>query len=120
MIGALKPMRSSYRLKSTPDAGRPSAALVSMGAFMQDWEYVAGYGDLDECNGRFGSTPEFPEGIYHYYATDTYPYIQRCVKGSIESEPQAQERRPQRGEGGRKGPGGGGGRGQRPGGDRPQ
>jgi hypothetical protein len=27
-------------------------------------------------------TPEFPCGIYHYYITDTYPYIQRCVKGS--------------------------------------
>ncbi|MFC6755267.1 YHYH protein, partial [Halorubrum tibetense] len=26
---------------------------------------------------------EFPEGIYHYYATDSYPYFQRCVKGDI-------------------------------------
>ncbi len=120
MIGNLKLMRPSYRLKQAPDAGRPSTAIIPMGAFMQDWTYVAGYGDLDECNGRFGSTPEFPEGIYHYYATDAYPYIQRCVKGSIESEPQARERGPQRGKGERRGPGGGGGRGQRPGGDRPQ
>jgi hypothetical protein len=40
-----------------------------------------GSGDLDECNGRMGVTPEFPDGIYHYYATDSYPFFQRCVKG---------------------------------------
>jgi len=28
-------------------------------------------------------TPEFPQGIYHYYATDTYPFFQRCVKGEL-------------------------------------
>jgi hypothetical protein len=53
-----------------------------MGAFTQDYEYSAGSGDLDECNGRVGVTPEFPCGTYHYYITDTYPYIQRCVKGT--------------------------------------
>lgn len=30
---------------------------------------------------RRGVTPEFPRGIYRSYATDAYPYIQRCVKG---------------------------------------
>lgn len=44
---------------------------------------MAGSGDLDECNGRVGVTPEFPGGIYHYYATDTYPYFQRCVTGAV-------------------------------------
>lgn len=77
----IKVIKSSYRLKTTPDAGRPSTATVAMGTFTQDWEYVAGLGDLDECNGRTGVTPEFPGGIYHYYITDAYPYIQRCVKG---------------------------------------
>ena len=38
---------------------------------------------LDECNGRHGVTPEFPKSIYHYYATDSYPYLQRCVKGQL-------------------------------------
>ncbi|MGA1238593.1 MAG: YHYH protein [Limisphaerales bacterium] len=28
--------------------------------------YVAGSGDLDECNGLISPTPEYPEGIYHY------------------------------------------------------
>ena len=50
-----------------------------MGTFQQDYSYVAASGDLDESNGRTGVTPEFPSGIYHYYITDTYPYIQRCI-----------------------------------------
>jgi hypothetical protein len=94
----LKNMRSSYQLKTQPDAGRPSPAIIPMGAFTQDYQYVAGSGDLDECNGRFDRTPEFPEGIYHYYATDSWPYIQRCVKGSTDSKPAA---RPERQRGGR-------------------
>ena len=80
---AVKVMRGSYRLKSTPDANRPATSLYPMGTFRQDYEYVEGYGDLDECNGRTGVTPEFPKGVYHYYATDTYPYLQRCVKGKL-------------------------------------
>ncbi len=79
---ALKEMKGSYRTKSSPDSGRPSTSLFAMGHFQQDWEYVAGLGDLDECNGRTGVTPEFPAGIYHYYITKTYPFIQRCVKGT--------------------------------------
>ena len=72
----------SYQLKDTPDANRPAVSLYEMGAFTQDYEYVEGLGDLDECNGRMGITPEFPEGIYHYYATDGFPFLQRCVKGT--------------------------------------
>jgi hypothetical protein len=55
-----------------------------MGTFTQDYEYAVGSGsNLDECNGRMGVTPEFPEGIYHYYATDNFPFLQRCVKGAL-------------------------------------
>jgi hypothetical protein len=79
---ALKEMKGSFRTKVTPDTGRPSTSLFAMGHFQQDWEYVAGLGDLDECNGRTGVTPEFPAGIYHYYITKSYPFIQRCVKGT--------------------------------------
>jgi hypothetical protein len=78
----LRAMRASYQLKARPDAGRPDVAIAAMGTFSRDWDFVAGSGDLDACNGRFDVTPEFPRGIYHYYATDTYPYIQRCVKGT--------------------------------------
>jgi YHYH protein len=64
-----------------PDDRRPSTDLVPLGAFLQDWSYSAGSGDLDDCNGRTGVTPEFPEGIYYYMATDDYPYFSRCIKG---------------------------------------
>jgi hypothetical protein len=40
--------------------------------------------DLDECNGMFGPTPEYPEGIYHYVLTDEPPYIMSCYAGVIE------------------------------------
>jgi len=78
----LKVVVSSYRLKTAPDAGRPSVTIFPMGTFTQDYVYAAGSGDLDECNGRTGVTPEYPAGIYHYYVTSTYPYVQRCVKGT--------------------------------------
>lgn len=80
---ALKAVTSSYQKLATPAVGRPSTITFPMGTFTQDYQYVAGSGDLDECNGRVGVTPEFPAGIYHYYITESFPYVQRCVKGSI-------------------------------------
>ena len=83
----LKTISASYQTidESTVSASRPSTDTYPLGTFRQDWEYVAGSGDLDECNGRDGVTPEFPGGIYHYYATDTYPFLQRCVRGEVDS-----------------------------------
>lgn len=81
----IKSMTGSYQLVSTVSNSRPSTDIYALGTFTQDWEYVEGSGDLDECNGRVGVTPEFPDGIYHYYATDSYPYFQRCVKGEVET-----------------------------------
>ena len=80
---AIKVCTGSYQLKSSPDSGRPAISLVPMGTFLQDWTYSAGSGDLDECNGRTGVTPEFPNGIYFYMATDSYPYFSRCIKGVV-------------------------------------
>lgn len=79
----LKVMTGSYQYITEVSASRPSVENFPLGTFQQDWQYVQGSGDLDECNGRVGVTPEFPEGTYHYYATDTYPFFQRCVKGVI-------------------------------------
>ena len=79
---AVKVIVSSWQKKANPDAGRPSTSTFPMGTFTQDYEYVAGSGDLDECNGRTGVTPDFPNGTYHYYITDTFPFIQRCLKGT--------------------------------------
>jgi hypothetical protein len=40
--------------------------------------------DLDECNGHFGPTPEFPDGIYHYHLTHTPPYSIPCLHGVVD------------------------------------
>jgi len=80
---AVKVVKSSYRKKAVPDTNRPAISLYPMGTFLQDYEYVSGLGDLDECNGRSGVTPEFPKSTYHYFATESFPYLPRCVKGSV-------------------------------------
>jgi hypothetical protein len=80
---ALKVCTGSYIKDTVADDGRPSASLVPLGAFLSDWTYSTGSGDLDDCNGRTGVTPEFPDGIYYYMATDSYPYMSRCLKGNL-------------------------------------
>ena len=79
---AVKELNSSWRIKANPDTGRPATSLYPMGSFLQDYEYVAGLGDLDRCNGRTGVTPEFPNGIYYYVITSTFPFVHRCLRGS--------------------------------------
>jgi len=52
------------------------------GTYTADYEYVGGFDCiLDECNGRFGVTPDYPEGSYYYVMTESYPFIPRCMKG---------------------------------------
>ncbi|MBK8204496.1 MAG: YHYH protein [Bdellovibrionales bacterium] len=46
---------------------------------------MSGLGDLDECNGRFSITPEFPDGIYHYFITSEFPFIPRSYRGTPDS-----------------------------------
>ncbi|MCG8412990.1 MAG: YHYH protein [Pseudomonadales bacterium] len=81
----IRAMTSSYQFVTEVSDSRPSVEVYPLGTFRQDYEYVAGSGDLDECNGRFGVTPEFPNGIYHYFATDTFPFLQRCVTGAVDT-----------------------------------
>ena len=51
------------------------------GAFIEDYSYVPDSGSLDQFNGRFCVTPDFPFGTYAYFATQditgkpTYPYF---------------------------------------------
>jgi len=79
----LKKMRSSYALKEgTRPVGPDGPGGEYDGRFTQDWQYVEGSGDLDAFNGRFGSTPEYPDGIYHYYITEEFPYVSRMFKGA--------------------------------------
>lgn len=81
LVGNYLPNSSSSTLST-----RPSASVFPLGTFKNDWAYSASNGgDLDECNGRTGVTPEFPTGIYYYVVTDTYPYAPRCLKGNYTS-----------------------------------
>ncbi|MDP6900057.1 MAG: YHYH protein [Candidatus Thalassarchaeaceae archaeon] len=63
--GNIRAITSSYAVERTND--NPSGDQGYNG--IDDWNYFEGLGDLDECNGRFGPTPEYPEGIYHYVST---------------------------------------------------
>lgn len=40
-----------------------------LGRYIEDYDYVAGSGDLDQYNGRTTVTPEFPKGTYAYFVT---------------------------------------------------
>ena len=77
--GGNKKIFSSYEIDvETSGTLRPSG--FTNGSFTQDYLYKAS-GDLDEYNGRFCKTPEFPEGTYAYFSTVdfggnlAYPYI---------------------------------------------
>jgi YHYH protein len=79
----VKKLTSSYRLKrGKRPSGTDGPGDRYDGTFVQDWEYVKGVGDLDECNGRVGVTPEYPGGTYYYVITDTFPYIPRYFRGT--------------------------------------
>ena len=81
LTSPIKTLKGSYQLKSgTRPAGGPSGTYD--GRFVADWEYKAQSGDLDECNGRFGFTPEFPKGTYYYVVTENYPYVPRYFRGT--------------------------------------
>lgn len=75
--GTIRKATPSYRLKagSRPNGdGEPGGTYN--GAFRDDYKYVEGMGDLDQCNGMTVN------GIYGYYITDGFPYILACFKGT--------------------------------------
>ncbi|WDS61285.1 hypothetical protein SBM3_00206 [Synechococcus phage S-BM3] len=70
----LKRLQSSYYLKSGRTQGTgPAIGQYALGTFVEDYEYRPEgdslHKDLDEYNGRFCKTPEFPEGRYCYFLT---------------------------------------------------
>jgi len=81
--GGVKRVQSSYRLRAITDrttlAGGTQLSLdqqgpsisqqYPLGYYLEDFEYVQGLGDLDEHNGRFCVTPEYPQGTYAYFVT---------------------------------------------------
>ncbi len=76
---AVADLTPSWRLKSGSRPGGPGGRYD--GSFIEDYEYVAGLGTLDECNGRQTVTPDYPNGTYAYYLTRDWPVIPRCLKG---------------------------------------
>lgn len=67
--GTLKYMQSSYVKVTGQRFDGPQLLDFPAGFFVEDYKYVPGSGDLDEHNGRFAVTPEYPNGIYAYYTT---------------------------------------------------
>ena len=72
-------MRSSCRLRGGLRKNGPKGRFD--GTFVEDFVFEAGRGDLNECNGRRGPTPEFPDGTYYYVLTEDFPYIPRSYRG---------------------------------------
>gem|GEM_PF-313467 len=81
------------------------------GALTSDWDYIAGSGQLDECNGTT------VDGQYIYLITNEYPYISRCLMGESTGQggpPPGGGGAPGAGGPGAGGPPGGGGQGGPP------
>lgn len=88
---SIKELLSSHQLKSgsrtgTGTAGEDYPDGTHDGTYIQDYEFVDGLGDLDECNGRTGVTPEFPDGTYYYVITSDFPVTPNCFKGTPDSD----------------------------------
>ena len=73
-------MTSSYSINGNRSEG-PSLTTYPIGTFVNDYTYTHKSGTLDNNNGRFCITPEFPKGTYAYFITidsnqtPQYPYI---------------------------------------------
>ncbi len=92
--GGIVRMKSSYQLRNistrttsptgaTVAAGPVVSTTYPLGYFREDYEFISHSGTdyLDEHNGRFCITPEYPLGIYCYFCTvdedwnSAYPYV---------------------------------------------
>lgn len=77
---SIQRMQSSYVLKSNR-VGGPGTDLYPLGSLIEDYRYSHRYGTLDENNGRFCVTPEYPNGTYAYFTTvdsnnvPVFPYL---------------------------------------------
>lgn len=92
--GGIVRIKPGYRLRNISvrthhadgtdvDDGPPVSSAYPLGYFREDYEFVEHPGEddhLDAHNGRFCVTPEYPAGIYAYFATvdhnhnSAYPY----------------------------------------------
>jgi len=91
-----KKLSPSYRFKP---GNRPTGpGGPHDGTFFEDWQYVEDVGDLDECNGRTGVTPEYPDGTYYYVITEKFPCVPRMFRGTPDRTFQGRRREQQRGD----------------------
>ena len=77
--------RTSYYTGTAVTPGPPVSTTYPLGYFREDYQYnttsAATPDYLDEHNGRFCITPEYPNGTYCYFATvdarwnSAYPYV---------------------------------------------
>ena len=73
-------MTSSYSINGNRSDG-PSLTTYPLGTFVNDYTYTHKSGTLDQNNGRFCITPDFPQGTYAYFITidsnqvPQYPYL---------------------------------------------
>lgn len=89
--GELTQVQSSYQLKSgeRPGGAEPDGSYD--GAFVEDYQYIAGSGDLDQCNGAFTVSADYPSGTYAYFLTEDFPVVPRCFVGT--PDPSFEKRR---------------------------
>jgi len=77
---AIVRMTSSYS-QNTSRVGGPAISTYPLGMFIDDFNYTHRSGSLDENNGRFCITPEYPQGTYAYFVsvdaseTPVFPYV---------------------------------------------
>lgn len=80
---SIKRMVSGYTLNSADSREGTTAdntTLYPLGIFIEDYSYTAS-GDLDQHNGRYCVTPDYPNGTYAYFITldaslaPVFPYI---------------------------------------------
>jgi len=78
--GTVRKAESSYRLKTgSRPSGNGNPGGNYDGTYRDDYEFVEGIGDLDECNGMT------VDGIYGYYIIDEFPYMLGCFSGTPNS-----------------------------------
>ena len=70
--GSLKILQSGYSVSISTDRPNPLTSngeqIYPDGFFVEDYLFTPDK-DLDEHNGRFCKTPEYPNGVYAYFAT---------------------------------------------------
>ena len=68
IASSVKKLEPGYVIDTSNVFDRPSITDFIGGFFVEDYKFNNS-GDLDRNNGRFSKTPEFPDGIYAYFAT---------------------------------------------------